>query len=114
MTPHPRMPTAAPRHGQDTAATSNGQDYLTPAQFAHAVGVNTRTVRNWIKTDFIHATRVGPRPATGPQPGAPARPRGGRGSSADARRLSGRLQGAQPQAGWGAQEPLLARGCVGR
>ncbi len=63
MTPHhdPLKHPAAAGRGQDKAATSNGQDYLTPAQFAHAVGVNTRTVRNWIKTDFIHATRVGPR-----------------------------------------------------
>lgn len=63
MNPHhdPRKPPAAPSRGQDTAATGNGQDYLTPGQFADAMNVNTRTVRNWIKTGRIHATRVGPR-----------------------------------------------------
>ena len=62
MNPHhdPRKHAAAPGRGQDKAA-GNGQEYLTPAQFADTMGVNTRTVRNWIKTDFIHATRVGPR-----------------------------------------------------
>jgi excisionase family DNA binding protein len=63
MNPHhdPRKTPAGPGRGQDKAATGNGQDYLTPAQFADTMGVNTRTVRNWIKTDYIQATRVGPR-----------------------------------------------------
>ncbi len=39
----------------------DGENYLTPAQFATAMSVSTRTVRNWINAGVIHATRVGPR-----------------------------------------------------
>jgi excisionase family DNA binding protein len=52
----------AHRNRQDEAREPAGQEeYLTPAQFADALSVSIRTVRNWMKTGVIHATRVGPR-----------------------------------------------------
>ncbi len=52
---------AADRNRQDENREPAGQDYLTPAEFAAALSVSIRTVRNWIKGGVITATRVGPR-----------------------------------------------------
>ncbi len=51
----------ADRNRQDENREPVGQDYLTPAEFAANLCVSIRTVRNWMKTGVIHATRVGPR-----------------------------------------------------
>ena len=37
------------------------EDFLTPLEFAAAMGVSIRTVRNWIAYGYVRATRVGPR-----------------------------------------------------
>ncbi|WP_300082380.1 excisionase family DNA-binding protein [Propioniciclava sp.] len=46
---------------QDENREPAGQDYLTPAEFAAALSVSIRTVRNWIADGVVQATRVGPR-----------------------------------------------------
>jgi len=51
----------AVRNRQDENREPAGQEYLTPAEFAAALSVSIRTVRNWIKGGVITATRVGPR-----------------------------------------------------
>lgn len=51
----------AERNRQDENREPAGQEYLTPAEFAAALSVSIRTVRNWIKSGVITATRVGPR-----------------------------------------------------
>lgn len=56
-----RQDLAGVRGDQGQRPTSNGEDYLTPAQFADAMSISTRTVRNWINSDYVQATRVGPR-----------------------------------------------------
>lgn len=63
MTPHPTVHGAseAEKRADGARPSGDGENYLTPAQFAAAMSVSTRTVRNWINTGIIHATRVGPR-----------------------------------------------------
>lgn len=36
-------------------------DTLSPAEFADAVGVTAKTVRNWLKRKYVKFSRVGPR-----------------------------------------------------
>lgn len=52
---------AADSSRQGEPAAPAGQEYLTPAEFAAAMSISIRTVRNWITTGVITATRVGPR-----------------------------------------------------
>lgn len=51
----------ADRNRQDENREPAGPEYLTPAEFAAALSVSIRTVRNWISSGVITATRVGPR-----------------------------------------------------
>lgn len=63
MTPHPTVHRTSGAGGRphDARPGVDAENYLTPAQFATAMSVSTRTVRNWINAGVIHATRVGPR-----------------------------------------------------
>lgn len=49
------------RDPQDENREPDGQDYVTPAEFAAALSVSIRTVRSWTRNGVVRATRVGPR-----------------------------------------------------
>ena len=68
----------AHRNRQDEAREPAGQEYLTPAEFAAALSVSIRTVRNWIADGVIRATSVGPRLIRIPDHRAPTRRRADR------------------------------------